>query len=138
MDNGTLIAIGSVVVVIAALGLGFALFGFVVSLKNSHRRRRSELVDGYRPVGPPNGLNNHFGSSKSIQLGEVIESDEQNYPQEAFVTVRSTPLPTKTCPICLNSISSDLFECPSCKTQYHQHCFSEMGSPCKYCKDERR
>ena len=134
MDNVTLIVIGLIVAIAAALGLGFALFGFVVSLKDSHRRQRSGLVDEYRPVQPPTGINNQIGSSKSIQFGEVIEGDEQNYFQEAFVTVRTTPQSVENCPICLNFISSDLFECPSCKTQYHRRCFSEMDGPCRYCK----
>ncbi len=130
MDNGTLIVIGLIIAIAAALGLGFALFGFVVSLKDSHRRRRSELVDEYRPIQPPTSITNKTGSSKSIQFGEVIEGDEQNYSQEAFVTVRTTPQPVETCPICRKSISSDLFTCPGCGTQYHQRCVSEYGIPC--------
>lgn len=133
MDNGILVFAGVIVAAVAAAGLGFALFGFVVSLKDSNRRQRSGLSAPYPSSRPPISTNSRIDFSKSIQFGDVIEGDEETYSQESYVTVNITSQLNETCPICLNSISSDFFRCPRCDTQYHHHCFSEINGPCRYC-----
>ncbi len=136
MDNGTLIVVGLVIAVVAALGLGFALFGFAVSLRNSNRRRRSGLSDEYHSTRPPSISSTHNEASRTISFGEISDIEQSsNYPQDAYIDIRQSVPVADKCPTCRTPVyEGDGVVCPKCSSHYHFSCFNENKNICENCK----
>jgi len=125
MDNGTLVVIGLIVAVAAAMGLGFALFGFVVSLRNSNRKLRSGSRNEYTAITPPTNPLAKEPFNKSILFGDVID----DHSSDAYVNVQPPASSSEICIVCRQPIADqDRFTCPDCDAQYHHNHFSFQNS----------
>lgn len=125
MDNGTLIVIGLIVAVAAALGLGFALFGFAVSLRDSNRKLRSGSGDEYASITPPTIPLVKEPFTKSILFGDVVD----DHSSDVYVNVQPPVSSSEICIVCRQPvIDKDKFTCPDCGAQYHHDHFSFQNS----------
>lgn len=136
MSDNILLLVGIVVAVIAVGGLGIAIFGFALSLKETNRRQRQRDVrDGNYTCPPAPSRIPNRESKPPIVLGDVIEDNSRKYAPDTYVTIEASTSKLAKCPKCYNYIvdESAVFSCPKCGTKYHHDHFFESPVKCVNC-----
>jgi len=136
MSDNVLLFAGIIFAVIAVAGLGIAIFGFALSLKETNRRQRQRDVrDGnYTHPTVPSRIPNRE-SKPPIVLGDVIEDNGRKYAPDAYVTIEPSTSKLEKCLKCQDYIVdvSTMFSCPKCDAKYHHEHFFEPPVKCVNC-----
>jgi hypothetical protein len=130
MNQTAVLLIIGLFILLAAVGLGIALFGFERSVRQSERRRR-ESQESRNRLSQGSSIRARSSGLK-IEFGETLE-DHAPYPQAAYATVTNST--KEHCLLCRRRFvdEDDRIKCPNCEAEYHRDCLTEDGNTCRNC-----